>query len=97
MILHDDKKIFIHIPKCGGYSVFHAWLASRPKYMEQFVGAASHTWKRGMSVEGRRPPKKDKDKGTLIINLHATYDIQTIGITHKLEIHTKDGKVCGNI
>ena len=74
MILHDDKKIFIHIPKCGGYSVFHAWLASRPKYMEQFVGAASHTWKRGMSVEGRRPPKKDKDKGTLIINLHATYD-----------------------
>ena len=74
MILHDDKKIFIHIPKCGGYSVFHSWLASRPKYMEQFVGAASLTWKRGMSVEGRRPPKKDKDKGTLIINLHATYD-----------------------
>lgn len=74
MILHDKKKIFIHIPKCGGYSVFHAWIHSKPDYLRQFAGINSQTWKRGMSVEGVRPPKKNKDKGSLIVNLHSTYD-----------------------
>ena len=68
MILHDRKKVFIHIPKCGGMSVISQYY--KEKYGDKWIQERGfmHTWDKGLQVESR-----NGKTNAITHNLHADY------------------------
>lgn len=76
MIIHENKEVYIHIPKCGGISVTRSYIA---KYFAEQEKAENryilqHRSWNNLAAEYIRRSKNPSIDNTIFNNIHASYD-----------------------